>query len=601
VRWKSDRDLSRSNDRIARLGLTERQRRLNTLWAWYRAVNYDSRRIEWDGSMAVDELDREAIAAGSGSMYPDVAPDLPIRFRRPTAPYRLVRLVVNRFSGLLFSSRLHPVVSVPGRGAQERVLLELIKQSRLWSRMSHARRYGGACGTACVGFKFVRGRLVIEVHDPRWVTPRFKAGADQHTLERVEIRYIKQREERDGEGVLRPVDYWYRRTIDEVSDTLYDEVPVGDGDEPTWTIRARVDHSFGFCPVYWIQNLPCDDSADGDPDCHGIYEMAESIDALLSQANKGIISNCDPTLGLITDDQINTLAKGSDNAIRLQKGSSASYIEISGNGPRLALEMVKQIRAYALETAQCVVEHPDVANRTATEIERLYESMFDKVDDLREQYAEQGVRPLLEGILNAVRKLLTTVRVNADGSRYRRVLRLEIPDLDEGVTSQSFLAETFIGGPESYDGSVVLTWPPYSKPSLQDRSMAVTTARSARDGGLLTRERALRFAAPYLDVEDPEQALREVEEEAAAERLADDIAIMGATGAPPAETPPEEKALNGAQVKALMDLGIAIRNGSVTADSALATAMHAFHLGREEAMSILGLEDADGDEEIDEL
>ncbi len=121
MRWKSDRDLSRSNDRIARLGLTERQRRLNTLWAWYRAVNYDSRRIEWDGSMAVDELDREAIAAGSGSMYPDVAPDLPIRFRRPTATYRLVRLVVNRFSGLLFSSRLHPVVSVPGRLRREKI------------------------------------------------------------------------------------------------------------------------------------------------------------------------------------------------------------------------------------------------------------------------------------------------------------------------------------------------------------------------------------------------------------------------------------------------------------------------------------------------
>ena len=75
-------------DKLARLGLSPRQQELNRLWAWYQCAAYDARRVDWDGKEHLDPIEHEVVARG-GYIPPGFysAATLPIKFRRPTAPY----------------------------------------------------------------------------------------------------------------------------------------------------------------------------------------------------------------------------------------------------------------------------------------------------------------------------------------------------------------------------------------------------------------------------------------------------------------------------------------------------------------------------------
>lgn len=286
-------------DKLARLGLSPRQQELNRLWSWYRCQSYEARRCDWDGKERFDPIEHEAVARAGyipPGFYSAAVNNLPLKFRRPTTPYALVKVIVDRFTGLLFSERRHPQIRVDGDPETEGTAGAIAEASRLWSAMIQARTYGGATGTAVVGFQFMEGRPVVEVHDPRWVSPVF---ADRASLRLTELdkRYMYPADERDPQtGTWVQVWYWYRRLITAERDILWKPIVVGDGQEPDWEdpslVEANVEHGFGFCPAVWIQNLPCADDADGDSDCIGIYDLVESIDALLAQANRGTVYNC---------------------------------------------------------------------------------------------------------------------------------------------------------------------------------------------------------------------------------------------------------------------------------------------------------------------
>ncbi|MFH1184473.1 MAG: hypothetical protein V1755_05480, partial [Chloroflexota bacterium] len=401
----AQRQLGEAMGRVKALGMSPRQLELNRRWAWYTAVQYDNRRLDWSGRECTDPIEHEAIAS-AGFLPPgfyDAGESMPLKFRKPTVAYHLVRVIVNRFTSLLFSESQSPRLIIEGDQDTEDFVSAMIDAARLWPAMIMARTHGGATGTACIGFQFLDGRPVVEVHDPRWIIPTFIDRASWR-LRSIEIRYHYPVEERDREtGLWEEVPYWYRRVIDETSDTLFRGIPVEDGTEPlNWPVERTVQHGMGFCPVVWIQNIPVQDDADGEPDVWGIYDIIEAIDALLSQAQKGTLANADPTLIINTASELGSIRKGSDNAIKLPgSGDNANYLEIGGAGLKMAMDLSAQFRSYALEVAQCVLDHPDTASRTATEIERVYSSMLSKADIMREQYGQRGVRPLVEMMIAA--------------------------------------------------------------------------------------------------------------------------------------------------------------------------------------------------------
>lgn len=491
---------------IRRLGMSERQQELNLLWARYRGQHYDTRRLDWDGRQNVDAIDHEVIATqgylpdgfydASGQMNP-----LPLKFRKPTAPYNLCRVIVDRFTGLLFSEKQHPQVRVQGDPNAELFVRAIAERARLWPTMMQARTMGGAMGTVAMGFQFIKGRPTLEIHDPRWLMPQFKNRLSHELLE-VEKRYMYPIPVKDEKtGAWTDVWYWYRRIIDEEMDTIFQPAPVGNGAEPQWVPEQETKHSLGFVPVVWTQNLPVVDEIDGDPDCQGIMETVDTIDADVSQANRGALKNSDPTVVIVTDARLADVKKGSDNAIKLPPNSSANYMEITGSGIASAMDISKELRARALEVAQCVLEHPDTTAKTATEIERMYSSMMAKADQLKEQYTERCIKPILAMMIKAARATDGIRSVLEDGTVERASISLP----KEAMEALERLGDGEI--------DIALQWGAYFQPGVDDILKAVDAAARAKAAGLLDKTHAANFVASYFHVEDVDAMLRQADKE----------------------------------------------------------------------------------------
>lgn len=279
--------------------LSDRQVELNALWARYKCQAYAGRKTDWNGHQNTDNLETEAIATAGflPAGFYAAGDSFPLKYRKPSVPYYLTKIVVDRITGLLFSSGRHPKVTVEGDADTQEWLTGFVEDSRLWARMVMARTMGGAMGTVAIGLKFVRGKPRIEVHDARWLFPVF-SDPEEFELEALEKRYTFPEEVYDeDEGAWKQKWFWYRRVITDTHDTVWARVPVPEDDPQRLPIWAKEDHTevahdFGFCPVVWIQNHEVQDSVDGAPDAEGAADLIAAIDCLLSQAQKGTVANC---------------------------------------------------------------------------------------------------------------------------------------------------------------------------------------------------------------------------------------------------------------------------------------------------------------------
>lgn len=519
-------------------GLSQRQLCLSNLWAYYACSCYDKCKLDWEGKENLEPLDNEVVAQ-SGMIppgYNDVGgTTLPLKFRKPTAPYYLVRVVVNRFTGLLFSQKRSPKIKVLDDPNTEDWLNQFAKESLLWSQMILARTYGGAMGSVGIGFKFKNGKPIVEVHDPRWSIPVFD-DEESGELESFEKRFMFPDETRDPDtGQWVQGDFWYRRLITKMTDTIWPRVPVDGNNEPDWDdpayTKVEVEHNLGFVPVVWVQNHVLQGSIDGWTDAEGIYDMTESGDRLRAQAERGTVANCDPTLVLATDAEWEGVRKGSDNALQVEKGGEAAYLEIAGTGPETALKMAAVYRALSLEVAQCVLDTNFTGPaRTEEEVKSNYSSMYECADKLRVQYGTKGVTRLLELVLKAARKLATPVSVEkGEGITEVQMQTVELqPKLNKAEDGTVTKTERSIG-----EGEIVeLNWPTYTEASKEDTIKAVQSAAQAKTTGLVDSETATRHVAPYFQVENVADVVEKAaeEEEKLRTGMADRIAGAAASG-----------------------------------------------------------------------
>lgn len=533
-----------ADDRVRNLGLSPRQLALNVLWARYRCQQYDNCSRDWDGREVLGPLETEQV--GLQGFLPQGFTDmggqtLPLKFRRPSAPFHLVHLVVNRFTGLLFSEKRHPQYRVPGDDATTEWLGQWAKAARLWPTMIQARNFGGAQGTSVLTFSFVGGRPDLEVHDPRWCIPTFR-DRTRHLLRSLEVRYQFPVEVRDPERGWVEVPHWYRRVVDEHVDTLWKPQPVGEGDEPDWadprTIEARVEHDLGFFPGRWVQNLPVQESVDGDPDCHGAYDTFAEVDRLISQGNRALFYNGDPTPVFSTDAAFagGEVQLGSGTSLKFPSGCNASFLEISGSSITAINAQAEGLERRGLQICECVLERPDGAGpKTATEVDRLWSSMLAKADKMREQYGGCGLIPMGDDAARAARKLGEPREV-ADGDGVKvvvyavRLPRVPVKDEEGKVTGwrDPQLPEVEEGGESSAQAD--LAWPRYLEPGLQDAQLAVQAAAGAKLAALVDAEAATAFVSEYFDVEDPKAMLARAKKEGADKQAATDAQTMAAIG-----------------------------------------------------------------------
>lgn len=514
------------------IGETRRFRLLNRYEAHYATTQYSHLSLDWWG-MSADQMETVSpeISVPYGFTQPAIA--VSVRAKRPTAPYNLCKAVVDRFTGLLFSESRKPEVTVEGDPETENFLLAAMEQMRFWPKMRQARTMGGALGSVLVTAHVRAGGWSLEVHNPKHCQIVWK---DRRTLtpQAVLILYkypVEEDEVDEKTGTIkgtRLVEYLYRRIITEDDDTVFKPVKLEPGASMEWVPEDTSAHNLGFFPGVWIQNMPVLEQEDGDPDCHGAWQNFDTIDRLLSQMNKAVLLNLDPTLVMSVDPKTvaaqGGVSKGSDNALMVGQGGSANYLEITGGGVSAGMTVYATLKQNTLDVVRCVLVDPSTvsgAAQSAKAIEYVYAPMLEKADDLRAQYGDLGITPLLLLIEKIARELSGKTFTTADGRIGRFGFNLPPKRQPDG----SFKSPTL--GPGGY---IRVQWGPYFSPTEDDKQKTIANIVAAKSGGLIDQESAVKQGAPVFNLRDVQGTLQKIKDEQSQE-----MSYFGGDGGVPYE------------------------------------------------------------------
>ncbi len=494
--------------------LDRRQEYLEWLWSFYKCANYESYRYDFDGRESHGHVEHNAIATAGyipPGFYDAGQSSLPVSYRKPYAPYYLIREIVDRFTNLLFSDTRIPALVVEGDDDTSDYYNAIAEEGSLWVQMGKLRTFGGAMTSAAMGFRLEAGKPVFEVHDPRWCEPTFeKLGSD--VLKRFEKRYIYQdvlrnaddEPIRDSDGRKILSWFWYRRVVDKDTDVVWDRVPAMDREEPIWDHyeSQSVTHGLGVVPIRWVKNIPVEDGTDGEPDAAGVYELILAFDTLMAAAQRATLANCDPQLAIYTDEDIDEIIRGVGSAIRLGKEGQAQLLEMMGTGPKTAMELAEKIREIAFEIAACVPDTQGTvgggSKKTATEVISLHSRMLEKAGKLRTCYGKL-VADLFEIVDMAVRK---STKPTIDRSGPTAKIVIGVMKLPPRVVKNPDGTAQQIPRKLGAGGKIKLNWPRYFEPTLDDTLKAAQAVSQAMTVGAIDAECAAKFLANYFPIDD---------------------------------------------------------------------------------------------------
>ncbi len=471
---------------------TQRERELDRYERYYWGLQYDDRTVAWDGRQWISPDQRRGLAHPGGVL----ASPPPWYYRRPFIRRQLCRAIVDRFTDLLFGEDRLPSIEPASNDGHEWIHLAL-KISRWWERWSLIRTLGGAMGSVVAAVKLRNGTPVVEVINAKWCRPLWHHDdPDTRRLAALEVRYVRPvqalEEVRTSSGLARrwvERREWYRRLITPEADVVMTApLPQGSAATPLqWRILDAVEHGLGFVPARWITNTEVVAGLDGAPDCDGLWDALEALDALYSDAFVATHYSADPTLVVKTLRQADQIQTGSQMALVLHPDESAELLELRGSGGAAALEQARALEKAILEDAHCVLTPETDAGPTATAVIRREAQMLARADQLRRQYGA-AMEELFEDLL----RLCRAARDGLDA----RLRAVPMPSFDD----------------------VTVVWPRYVQPSPQDEELHVRKVGQARAAGLVSRETALKAIARFIGVTNPEEELERLRSEEAAAR-----------------------------------------------------------------------------------
>jgi len=516
---------------------SERYKLLDRKQSYYSCTQHDWKQFDFEG---------RPIPAGNPLLgQPNLSGEpspwyVPLRLRRPSAPYRLARVIVDSFTNLVFGYQRWPSIGCPGDQTTEEFVRALADAAGLRTLMIRARTIGGMVGTVGLSWRFVKGRPVVQAHNAKHLYVHEWEDRERLIPRHVMEIYKFPRDEWD-ENKKRFVRnwYWFRRDWTPVADVAFHEQLFTPSLDPQWVVDEAntYSHGDGFTHFVWIQNLPSEHSEeiDGSTDYEGLYETFDALDILHSTLVRGTTLNLDPTLILKLDPDIvarTGVSKGSDNALLVGQTGDAHYMELQGTSVQVGTQLFTKMRESALEVAQCVVPDPNqigAAGTSSVALKVIYAPMLGKADILREQY-ERGIRELLVQMIRSARRALELVTVVQDeqGNEVERSFYLdlppravEVPERDE--TTGEPTGETRTEYEEQRPGKsdvLVFDWGDYFTPTAQDQQQTATTLTQLVSGSLLSQESGADLAARIVRIDpraDWERIQREKKEKEAAQ------------------------------------------------------------------------------------
>jgi len=474
--------------------------------SYYRCTQHKTKQYDFDGNILK-----------YGEENVDIPADgyIPMKRRRPSIRMDLPKVIVERFTTLVFGHEHFPGFSVTGDADAEDFIKALAKAAKLPTKMVEARNIGGATGTAVLSWGFVEGKPLIDVHQPAFVEVLEWRDYDRRRPAKVLKSYPFEDRVWTNDGKPEKATFYYARYWDQNVDITWHKIPEELAKTPKWwTAEATtVDHETGYCPVYWIQNLPDSSSADGVSDFEAQEDDCDAIDVQLSATHKGTVANVDPTL-VIHDSQMNNegvIHKGSEHAIYSEKG--AAYLELAGTAIEASVRLLDRLRQYELDKASCVLLDPDDltgSGISAAAMRTRYAPMLAKADLLRGQYGE-AIVDILDDMITVARQL-RIVQTDEDGVKYWSAVRLPpriTEDKDEETGDVVVTVEERSPGS---GGQIELAWPPYFAATWEDRKEAVSSVKEGAGGQqVMSKRTAVATLSPLFgtDVDGELDAIEE--------------------------------------------------------------------------------------------
>jgi hypothetical protein len=525
--------------KIAAMGESERYWRINAAEAIWDGCDPQPRPSFWDKSV-------------------------PLQERAPAVRSMLARTAGRRLASMIFGERSWPRVTPRATAYQVTLsqtdldaigalLDELCDVASLRVVMHQALVQGLRSGSVCMVLCFRDGLPAVDFVPAKWCTPDLSpSGAVRSVL--VEWQTLGKDDK--GNNVL----YAHRRTIDASADTTF--VPqVNDGRPLTWS-RVEQSYALEFCPVVWCRNQvdPTDTGCDGYPLAHGLEDEIGALDLALSQGHRNALYNGEPQMvrtgvdaeappmgpegrnvdpekfswlnapknalnalsGWVTGAASGAAKKAPGTIWNLPTGSDAKLLESTGAGMTIIGQNADRLRRVILDAVGVVLADPqtlgsgDISARALT---LMHAPMLDVCDNLREEYGR-----LLLSVLDGFFRLCTTATVR-EGALLSS-LAAALPALDRQKRVRVDGSAAWLALPLS------LTWGPYFEPSWSDVTAGIAAARAGFEGGIVSRETAVRMIAPLTGVTDTDEELEDLDE-GESERADTMRSVLGSTPPPP--------------------------------------------------------------------
>ena len=197
--------------------------------------------------------------------------------------------------------------------------------------------------------------------------------------------------------------------------------------------------------------------------------------------------------------------KGSDNALNVGTGD-AKYLEMVASGVEAGHKLCDRLKQNVLDVVRCVLAEPEKlsgAAQSAKAMEYIYAPMLEQADELRSQWGDNGIIPMLRLIELMAR---TFHGVEATQGEQKVILQLDLPKKADGSVRKL--------GP---GGWIRLKWGSYFSPTETDKQTQVGNIVSAQAGGIIDEETAVNAGAPIFGVQDAKAMLTKIRAEKAAQ------------------------------------------------------------------------------------
>ncbi len=564
-----------------------RYKELAELQAYFESKQYDGRPDFW-----------------SGTKHDGDAP-VPLRLRKPCIIYPLPKAASQQVVRFMFGDRKFPQLKVEPQKddayaqltltAEEAEtlahgLVDIIENGGFKSTIRALAVRGLSERTAVGILAIKKGRFAVDLAHAKDCYPVFQNDDPNDELLSVTWCYQYDLVKETPEGPKKELT-WFRRDVDATSYLQYPPIKV-EPNKPDvdWGTPTVTPHDYGFCPVLWIRNLS-EDGERGNIDGASLYEgLGDQFDALnfaLSQRHRGInfFGTPQPYETGVEDGDGPEADGNKTGPIGYSKASDGRGAEIERGGGRQSQGVSKTRarrmapdRIWSYEGTQVTVgliettgKAFEVATLHVKDIrERALEAMSVVLAGM-EQFTSGGGEMNAKFLVLAFAPLLNLVAELRDATWWPNglqallsmALRILAKTKGEGIVmpKAKILAElvtrfevlTTTDGPQGKREEnvwmlpkITPVWGDAFDPSNAEVTEAVTSAVTAKEGGLIPQKQATQYVATYFGIDDVDAAVEELvakaDEDAAkaleaAEAAKPDPAAVPAAGQPAGKPP----------------------------------------------------------------